>query len=85
VVQVSVGASDNVGVVGVAASYGQGLPGSPVALQFDQFNGDWVGNIGPFTSPPTGSSIVTVTLTARDAAGNTAQTSFTFTLNSCLI
>jgi hypothetical protein len=76
----SVVATDNVGVVSVQASYGSGLPGSPINMA-PQGN-KWKGTFGPFASAGS-TDLITITLTARDAAGNTASTVLVVDLDWC--
>jgi hypothetical protein len=60
-------------VTAVAASYGQGLPGSPLALA-PQGGNAWAASFGPFAAlDPAYSQDVAITVTARDAAGNAAS------------
>ena len=50
-----------------------GLPSSPINLSFS--SGAWRGNFGQFAGlGPNFNQLTTITLTARDAAGNTAST-----------
>lgn len=63
-------AADDVGVTAVTGTY-SGLPGSPLTFTRtggSPANGTWTATFGPFTSPTTQDVIITVT--ARDAAGN---------------
>ena len=66
--------TDNVGVTSVTATW-SGLPGSGVQLT-RAAGSTWTGTVGPFSGavPPNQSVNLTITLTARDAAGNTATT-----------
>jgi hypothetical protein len=75
-VGVGVHVNDDVGVVSVIGTY-SGLSGSP--LTFAPAAGIWGADFGPFTDLPAGyDEPVTVTITARDAAGNTATKDITF-------
>lgn len=66
--------TDNVGVTSVTATW-SGLPGSGVQLARTA-GSNWTGTVGPFNGavPANQSVNLTITLTARDAAGNTATT-----------
>ena len=80
--------TDNVGVTSVQATW-SGLPGSGVQLTKSGAS-SWSGTFGPFGGAvPSGQSrTVTITLTARDAAGNSATRSVgpvqVFDIGSCL-
>lgn len=64
-------ATDNVGVVGVTGSF-SGLAGSPIP--FTLSGGSWRADFGPFAGLPTSSNqLVSISIVARDAAGNTSN------------
>lgn len=66
-------ASDNVGVTAVTATW-SGLQGSPKAFTKGAGN-TWTTTFGPFGGLSSGySELITITITARDAAGNTRST-----------
>lgn len=73
---ISVNASDDIGVTSVTGTY-SGLPGGPLAFSFQ--GGQWRATFGPFGGlAPSFGQNVTITIRARDAAGNQsapAQTS----------
>ncbi|MGB0112019.1 MAG: hypothetical protein WBP59_02245, partial [Ilumatobacteraceae bacterium] len=69
----AVSAADNIGVTSVTGTFGT-VPGSPLAFSLQ--GGQWRATFGPasglaqFAQP-----VVTITITARDAAGNQTSTS----------
>lgn len=78
-------ATDNVGVTAVTATW-SGLPGSPKA--FTKGAGTtWTATFGPFSGLATNySEQITITITARDAAGNTRSTNVqVWVYGTCLI
>jgi hypothetical protein len=79
-------ATDNVGVTSVTATW-SGLPGSPKAFTKGAGN-TWTATFGPFSGIATPNQLVTITITARDAAGNTRATAVQITVwgeGMCLI
>lgn len=80
--QLTVVASDNVGVVSVTGSYQSGLPGSPLAFALS--GGTWRATFGPFTTQLTQPVVVPITIVARDAAGNQAQATVSVTVD-CVV
>jgi hypothetical protein len=65
--------ADDTAVTAATASYGQALPGSPVPLA-PQGGGAWSATFGPFGGlEPSYSQDVVITITASDAAGNSAS------------
>lgn len=79
-------ASDNVGVTAVTATW-SGLGGSPKAFTKGAGN-TWTATFGPFSGVVTPNQLVIITITARDAAGNTRATNVQVTLwgqGMCLI
>jgi hypothetical protein len=82
--QLTATAADNVAVTSVRATYA-GLPNSPIDLSFS--SGAWRGSFGPFAGLDPGfSQWITITLTARDAAGNQASTNVQVRVwGTCLI
>jgi hypothetical protein len=81
---ITASASDNVGVTSVTGTYGGGLPGS---LNFSPQGGQWRATFGPFNGlAPNYSQLITITVTARDAAGNQASTQVTVRVwGTCLV
>ena len=73
--------TDNVGVTAVTASSG---PSGTISLQRTAGtaqNGTWTATYGPFPGlPATFDQQVSITVTARDAAGNTRSTNLTMTV-----
>jgi hypothetical protein len=84
VAQLTAIASDDVGVTSVQATY-SGLPNSPINLTFSA--GSWRADFGPFVGlNPNFNQLTTITLTARDAAGNQASTTVQVRVwGTCLI
>jgi hypothetical protein len=65
--------ADDTAVTTATATFGQSLPGSPRPLG-PQGGNAWATTIGPFNGlDPSYSQDVVVTITATDAAGNTAS------------
>lgn len=83
---ITVIASDNVGVTSVTATYA-GLPGSPLTFTRaggSETNGTWTATFGPFTT--TTARTVQITVTVRDANGNSADDTVTIEYSGvCLI
>lgn len=77
--------SDNVGVTSVTATW-SGLPGSPKAFTKGAGN-TWTATFGPFSGLDGNySEQITITITARDAAGNTRSTNVqVHVYGTCLI
>ena len=79
-------ASDNVGVTSVTGTW-TGVGGSPKA--FTKGAGTtWTMTFGPFAGVETANQVVTITVTARDAAGNSRSTAVNVTVwgeGMCLI
>ncbi len=76
----SVSAQDNVGVSSVNASWGPSPSGSTNLSRVggNAQNGTWQATIGPFNGvPPEFAQNITVTLAARDSAGNARSTTLT--------
>lgn len=78
--------SDNVGVTAVTGTW-SGPPGSPMAFTKGAGN-TWTATFGPFTGVVPANQLITITITARDAAGNTRATNVQITVwgqGMCLI